>query len=94
MFASIWKSDEKLLIFSLLILFLKSFCVEANIYQAFKAVFHHQMKHLEVRQKYSAACRIFNILVSVSYGGETMRLVLDILLQTLRFSIKERMMTK
>ena len=37
MFASIWKSDEKLLIFSLLILFLKSFCVEANIYQAFKA---------------------------------------------------------
>ena len=38
------------------------------------------MKHLEVRQKYSAACRIFNTLLSVSYGGETMRLVLDILL--------------
>ena len=76
-----------------LILFLKSFHVETNIYQAFKAVFHHQMKHLEVRQKYSAACRIFNTLLSVSYGGETMRLVLDIL-QTLRSSIKERMMTK
>ena len=94
MFASLWKSDEKLLIFSLLILFLKSFCVEANIYQTFKAAFHHQMKHLEVRQKYSAACRIFNTLLSVSYGGETMRLVLDILIQTLRLSIKERMMTK
>ena len=51
MFASIWKSHEKLLIFALSILFLKSFYVEANIYQAFKAVFHHQMKHLEVRQK-------------------------------------------
>ena len=49
---------------------------------------------MKVRQKYSAACRIFNTLLSVSYGGETMRLVLDILLQTLRFSIKERMMTK
>ena len=43
------------------------------------------MKHLEVRQKYSAARRIFNTLLSVSYGDETMRLVLDILLQTLRF---------
>ena len=89
MFASLWKSDEKLLIFSLLILSLKSFCVEANIYQAFKAAFHHQMKHLEVRQKYSAACSIFNTLLSVSYGGETMRLVLDILLQTLRFQSKK-----
>ena len=94
MFASIWKPDEKLLIFALLILFLKSFYVKTNIYQAFKEVFHHQMKHHEVRQKYSAACRIFNTLLSVSYGGETMRLVRDILLQTLRFSIKERMMTK
>ena len=85
MFVSIWKSDEKLLIFALLILFLKSFCVEVNMYQAFKAVFHRQMKHLEVPPKYSAACRIFNTLLSVSYGGGTMRLVLDILLQTLRF---------
>ena len=54
--------------------------METNIYQVFKEVFYHQMKHLEVRQKYSAACRIFNTLLSVSYGGETMRLVLDILL--------------
>ena len=33
-------------------------------YQAFDSVFHHQMKHLEVRQKYSAARRIFNTLLS------------------------------
>ena len=37
------------------------------------------MKHLEVRQKYSAASRIFNSLLSVSFGDETLRLMLDIL---------------
>ena len=36
------------------------------------------MKHLEVRQKYSAARRIFNSLLSVSSGDETLRLMLDI----------------
>ena len=30
-------------------------------YQTFDTVFHHQMKHLEVRQKYSAARRIFQL---------------------------------
>ena len=39
------------------------------------------MKHLEVRQKYSAARRIFNSLLSVSSGDETLRLMLDILLK-------------
>ena len=39
------------------------------------------MKHLEVSQKYSAARRIFNSLLSVSSGDETLRLRLDILLQ-------------
>ena len=37
------------------------------------------MKHLEVRQKYSAARRIFNSFLSVSSGDETLRLMLDIL---------------
>ena len=46
-------------------------------------MFHHQMKHLEVRQKYSAARRIFNSLLSVSSGDETLRLMLDILLEKL-----------
>ena len=40
------------------------------------------MKHLEVRQKYSAARRIFNSLLGVSSGDETLHLIVDILLQT------------
>ena len=52
-------------------------------YQTFDTVFHHQMKHLEVRQKYSAARRIFNSLLGVSSGDETLRLMFDILPQSL-----------
>ena len=37
------------------------------------------MKRLEVRQKHSAARRIFNSLPSVSSGDEALRLVLNIL---------------
>ena len=48
-------------------------------YQTFDTVFHQQMKHLEVRQKYSAARRIFNSLLGVSSGDETLRLMFDIL---------------
>ena len=47
-------------------------------HQAFDTVFHHQMEHHEVRQKYSAARRIFKSLLSVSFGDETLRLILDI----------------
>ena len=54
-------------------------------YQTFDTVFHHQMKHLEVRQKYSAARRIFNSLLSVSSGDETLHLMFDILLENLSF---------
>ena len=39
------------------------------------------MKHLEVRQNYSAGGRIFNSLLSVSSGDETLRLMLDIFRQ-------------
>ena len=35
------------------------------------------MKHLEVRQKNSAARRIFNSLLGVSSGDESLRLILD-----------------
>ena len=41
--------------------------------------FHHQMKHLEVRQKFPAARRIFNSLLSVLSGDDTLRQMLDIL---------------
>ena len=37
------------------------------------------MNHLEVRQKYSTARRIFSSLLGVSSGDETLRLTLDIL---------------
>ena len=49
-------------------------------YQTFDTVFHHQMKHLELHQKYSAARRIFNSLLGVSSGDETLHLMFDILL--------------
>ena len=48
------------------------------------------MKHLEVRQKYSAVRRIFNSLLGVSSGDETLRLMFDILHETLRLmSLKD-----
>ena len=50
-------------------------------YQTFDTVFHHQMKHLEVRQRYSAVRRIFNSLLGVSSGDETLHLMFDILLE-------------
>ena len=61
---SVWISDEKLLIFASLISPSKVILFEKK-YQTFDTVFHHQMKHLEVRQKYSAAHHIFNSLLGV-----------------------------
>ena len=66
---SVCKSDEKLLIFASLISPSKMTLFEKK-YQTFDAVFHHQMKHLEVRQKYSAVRRIFNSLLGVSSGDK------------------------
>ena len=39
------------------------------------------MKHLEIRQKYSAARGIFNSRLGVSSGDETLRLMPDLLLR-------------
>ena len=66
-------SDEKLLIFASLIFPSKMILFEKK-YQTFDTVFHH---HLEVRQKYSAARRIFNSLLGVSSGDETLHLMFD-----------------
>ena len=77
---SVWISDKKLLIFASLISPSKMILFEKK-YQTFDTVFHHQMKHLEVCQKYSATRRIFNSLLGVSSGVETLRLMFDILLQ-------------
>ena len=51
---SVWKSHKKLLIFASLISPSRIILFE-KLYQALDIVFHHQMKHLEVRQKFSAA---------------------------------------
>ena len=75
---SVLISDEKLLSSAYLISPSKMILFEKK-YQTFDTVFHHQMKHLEVRQKYSAARRIFNSLLGVSSGDETLRLMFDIL---------------
>ena len=75
---SVWISDEKLLIFASLISPSKMILFEKK-YQTFDTVFHHQMKHLEVRQKYSAARRIFNSLLGVSSSDETLPLMFHIL---------------
>ena len=77
---SVWKSDVKLLILASLISPDKIILFE-KLYQAFNIVFHLQKKHLEVRQ--AGARRIFNSLLSVSFGDETLRLLLDILHKTL-----------
>ena len=61
---SVWKSDEKLLIFVSLISPSKIIFLEKK-YQAFDSVFHQQMKHLEVHQKYSSARHIFNYITKV-----------------------------
>ena len=61
MFMSVWISDEKLLTFASLISPSKMILFEKK-YQTFDTVFHHQMKHPEVRQKFSATRRIFNSL--------------------------------
>ena len=73
---SVWKSDVKLLIFASLISPGKIIFFEKQ-YEAFDTVFHLQKEHLEVRQ--AAARRIFNSLLIVSFGDQTLGLTLDIL---------------
>ena len=67
---SVWKSDEKLLIFESLISPNNIIFLRSNIKHL--PLFHHREKHLEVRQKYSAVRRIFNSLLGVSSGDETL----------------------
>ena len=47
---SVWKSDEKLLIYASLI-FPSEIILFEKKYRAFYTVFHHQTKNLEVRKK-------------------------------------------
>ena len=56
----VWISDEKLLFFVSLIPPFKISLFE-KLYQTLVTVFHRYIKNLEVRQKYSAARRIFKL---------------------------------
>ena len=56
--------------------------VDDVIYQAWDAVFHHQMKHWEESWKYDAQRSIFDELRGVSSGDETLCRMLDITSQT------------
>ena len=78
---SIWKSDKKLRSFASLISPSK-IILFGKKYQAFDAVFITRLNTLEDRQKYSAARRIFNSVLGVASGDETLCLMLDILLLT------------
>ena len=72
------KSEKKMLNFASLISPSKIILFK-RYYQTFDTVFHQQIK---VCQKYSAAHHVFNSLLSVSSGDETLRLMLDILLKS------------
>ena len=50
-----------------------------KIYQTLTAVFDHISKHVEVRQKYTAARRIFNSPLGVRKCGQARSFVFDIL---------------
>ena len=56
-------------------------CVDV-IYQAWDAVFHHQMEHREESWKYDAQQSIFDELRGVSSSDETLFWMLDISSQT------------
>ena len=63
-----------------LFLVLQFLCFRSNIkHLIFDIAFHHQMKHLEVHQKYCGAHHIFNSRLSVSSSDETLHLMLDVL---------------
>ena len=74
---SVWKSDEKLLIFASLISSSKIILFE-KYYQAFDTVFHHQMNTLKFVK--NTPLRVaFSTLISVPSGDGTLRLMLVIL---------------
>ena len=58
---SVWKSALKTAHFCTLIYPSKIILFDQKYYQAFDKVFYHQMKHIDVRQKYSAARRFLQL---------------------------------
>ena len=77
----VWKCGLNWYIFLRFYFFVYSLVLVSieTIYQTLEIVFHHIYKHLEFRQKFSAARRILNSLLSVWKCDETLSLVFDIL---------------
>ena len=75
---SVWKSDEKLLIFASVISLLKSFCLRSNITHSTQCF----MTRRDTSKSKILHCALyFNSLLGVSPGDETLHLMLDGLLQ-------------
>ena len=55
---------------------------DLNVYQAWEAVFHHEIKHRENSCKYDAQRSVFNELRGLSSGDETRCRMVDITSQT------------
>ena len=80
---SVWISDLKWqrflrFYFSILSKFIASI---QNMYKTLKTVFDHISKHLEIRQKCSATCRIFHPPLGVWKCGQTSRSRIVVLLK-------------
>ena len=60
----------------------RDFLIVHVIYQAWEAVFHHQMKHAEESWKYDAQQSIFDEFRGVSSDDETLCQMLHITSQT------------
>ena len=59
----LWKSDEKFPLFYSLLFFRSKAIFLETFEQVFGTLFHRNIKHLELFQKYSASCSIFNSLL-------------------------------
>ena len=76
---SVWKSDQKLLIFASLFLFLKSFCLRSNI-KHLTQCFTTRWNTSKFIKNTSSAHHIFNSLLGASSDDKTMHLMLDIII--------------
>ena len=76
---SVWKPDEKLLIFVSLFLFLKSFCLRSNIKHLTQCFTTRWNTSKFIKNTFTAH-HIFNSLLGASSDDKTMHLMLDIII--------------
>ena len=71
-----------------LFVFFLALVLIAEVYQTLETVLGHISKHLEVREKYFAARRIFSSLLGVWKCGQRQSLVFDMLLRIIILTYK------